>query len=254
MNQELYNFLEDKYNYYNRPEFISSDPVQVPHHFKEKEDIEISGFLAATIAWGQRKTIIDNALRLMRMMDNRPYHFILNASDDDLSDFFSFKHRTFNGIDIIYFIQSLRNIYRNHHGMEKVFSDGYLKNKNIREAIIHFRKFFFELPHPDRTGKHVADPGKNASAKRINMFLRWMVRSDGKGVDFGIWENIDSADLYIPLDIHTGNVAQKLGLLTRKQNDWQAVKELTDNLRLFDEHDPVKYDFALFGLGAFEKF
>ncbi len=254
MNQELYNFLEEKYLYYNRPEFISSDPIQVPHQFENKEDIEISGFLAATIAWGQRKTIISNALRLIKMMDNRPHHFILNASNDDLAEFLQFKHRTFNGIDTVYFLQSLRNIYRNHQGMEHVFLKGYSKNRNIREAIIHFREVFFEIPHPDRTKKHVADPEKNASAKRINMFLRWMVRRDDRGVDFGIWKNMDPSDLNIPLDVHTGNVALKLGLLCRKQHNWQAVEELTDNLRRFDNRDPVKYDFALFGLGAFENF
>ncbi len=254
MNQELRDFLEEKYSYYNCQEFILSDPVQIPHLFDSKEDIEISGFLAATIAWGQRKTIISNALRLIGMMGNRPHHFILNAAEEDYDEFLSFKHRTFNGIDTVYFLQSLQNIYQNHGGLERVFLQGYEVNKNIREAIIYFRKVFFELPYPSRTGKHVADPGKNASAKRINMFLRWMVRCDNRGVDFGLWKNIAPAHLFIPLDVHTGSVAIKLGLLHRKQNDWLAVEELTGNLRKFDDCDPIKYDFALFGLGAFEKF
>lgn len=252
--KELSEFLHEKVDLYNCEAFIESDPIQIPKQFEDPNDIEIAGFLAATIAWGQRKTIIANMNKLLDWMGNTPYDFILNAADDDLDVFRNFKHRTFNGEDCIYFLQSLQNIYRYYGGLGRVFREFYKQNLNIPQSLIEFRKLFFELPHSRRTQKHVADLSKGSAAKRLNMFLRWMVRNDSRGVDLGLWNQIDSKDLFIPLDIHSGTIARKLGLLKRKQNDWQAVEELTAALRKFDPDDPVKFDFALFGLGVFEKF
>jgi uncharacterized protein (TIGR02757 family) len=237
---------------YNRPSFIESDPVSIPHQFSRKEDIEIASFFAATIAWGQRPTILRNAKRLMELVDNEPYQFIIGSNKSDWKRFDGFVHRTFNETDVVYFIQSLQNIYRNHGGIEKVFSGK--GKKDIKAGIQHFRKIFLEINPHGRTAKHIANVEKNASAKRINMFLRWMVRNDKKGVDFGIWKSISPSLLYCPLDLHSGRVARKLGLLNRTQDDWKAVHELTMSLRTLDAKDPVKYDFALFGLGVFEKF
>lgn len=251
---ELKDFLDEKAQKYNHPDFINTDPIQIPHLFTDKNDIEISGFLAASIAWGQRVTIINNLHKLISLMDHAPSEFILNYREQDLNRFKYFKHRTFNGDDCIFFIRSLRNIYQNHGGLGNLFQNLYSYENDIFNNLSQFRKVFFEIPHPDRTGKHISNVLKGASAKRLNMFLRWMVRKDNLGVDFGLWPEIAMADLYIPLDLHTGNVARKLGLLKRKQNDWKAVEELTLNLRKFDAADPVKYDFALFGLGVFEKF
>ncbi|MBI3502532.1 MAG: TIGR02757 family protein [Bacteroidetes bacterium] len=245
--EELLLFLEEKVDKYNRPEFIESDPISIPHKFSKREDIEIAGFLTATISWGQRITIIKNANELMRRMDFSPYSFILNHSKKDLSSFKNFKHRTFNHTDLKFFLSSLKNIYCKHKSLENVFI-----GENVKEAIINFRKIFLSVPHPARTKKHISNPEANSSAKRLNMFLRWMIRKDKRGVDFGIWKNFFQKDLMCPLDVHSGNVARKLGLLARKQNDWQAVEELTSRLREFDSNDPVKYDFALFGLGVFE--
>ncbi|MBS3777459.1 MAG: TIGR02757 family protein [Bacteroidales bacterium] len=251
---DLKAFLEEKYHQYNCRRFIATDPIQIPKAFEEPGDIEIAGFFTATIAWGQRKTIINNMYELLRRMDYRPFDFIMNAGKADLENFSNFKHRTFNGEDCIFFIQSIKNIYQNHGGIRHIFEKAYRQEGSIEAALTSFRNVFFEIPFPERTQKHVADISKNASAKRLNMFLRWMVRDDKEGIDFGIWKGIAPKDLYIPLDVHSGNVARKLGLLTRKQNDWKAVLELTGNLRQFDPQDPVKYDFALFGLGAFERF
>lgn len=251
---ELKDFLEEKAELYNQPKFIETDPIQIPREFTRDDDIEISGFLASTIAWGQRPTIIRNAKKLLELMDGSPSDFILNAEEKDFERFHDFKHRTFNGVDCIYFMKSLQNIYRNHGGLKEVFGHEIEQGGGVDCAINYFRKVFFELSYPERTTKHVANISKGAAAKKINMFLRWMVRNDKRGVDFGIWDNISPALLYIPLDVHTGNVGRKLGLLERKQNDWKAVVELTDKLKEFDPNDPVKYDFALFGLGVFEKF
>lgn len=247
---QLHDFLEVAYDKYNRPDFIASDPISIPHLFSKKEDIEISAFLAATIAWGQRPTIIRNAKKLVDMMDLSPYSYVMEASKKDLQGLENFKHRTFNSIDLTYFISALRTIYTVHGGMEKIFN----KKESIKDALIDFNKMFFSIPHPKRTEKHVSNPGAGSASKRLNMFLRWMVRNDKRGVDFGIWKSISPSQLYCPLDVHSGNVARKLKLLKRKQNDWQATEELTKNLRKFDATDPVKYDFALFGLGVFEKF
>ncbi|MCF6240315.1 MAG: TIGR02757 family protein [Bacteroidales bacterium] len=248
---ELKDFLEEKYLQYNTPDFILSDPIQIPHRFARKEDIEISAFLTASIAWGNRKMIIRNADNIVNIMGGQPYDFIMNVGDEELGKLAHFVHRTFNLIDLIFFFKSLQNIYRNHGGLETVFTKF---PNNIRQALIHFRELFFSIPFPERTGKHISNVAKNSAAKRLNMFLMWMVRQDRSGVHFGIWNKIKPQYLYLPLDVHTGNVGRKLGLLTRKQNDWKSVEEITGKLRKFDTNDPVKYDFALFGLGVFEKF
>jgi uncharacterized protein (TIGR02757 family) len=253
--EETKNLLEMKADQYNTPAFIDDDPIVVPHSFSRKEDIEIAGFLAATIAWGQRKTIVANARKLMLLMDNSPYDFILNFKQSDLKPFGKFVHRTFNAIDCEYFLWSLKNIYQNHHGIENVFSSGIdAEESTVYRAIMHFRNVFFELEYPLRSAKHIANPEKNASAKRINMFLRWMVRNDKNGVDFGLWSKISPAQLVCPLDVHSGSVARSLGLLSITAASWKAAIELTGNLRQFDADDPVKYDFALFGMGVFEKY
>jgi len=251
--RELKEFLDEKVMLYNNPSFIESDPIQIPHLFSKKEDIEISGFLTAIISWGNRKMIIKNALKMMELLDNAPYDFIINHQKSDLKPFKNFVHRTFNSEDLYQFIKSLKHIYKKHQGLEKTLAIIGEKTTYI-EAIHNLKKIFFEIPHLQRTKKHISDPLKNSAAKRINMFLRWMVRNDQTGVDFGIWKTHNAANLSCPLDVHSGNVARKLALLSRKQNDWKAVTELDTNLRKLDHEDPVKYDFALFGLGVFEKF
>ena len=250
---ELQQFLDEKVIQYNQPKFIESDPIQIPHQFSKKEDIEIAGFLTATIAWGKRPMIIKNANKMMSFLDNSPHEFILNHSQKDLDKIAHFVHRTFNIIDFTFFIKALKNIYQNHKGLEAVFAKN-STNNTMQNSIHQFKNTFFEIPHPKRTTKHVSDPLKGSAAKRINMYLRWMVRKDNTGVDFGIWKSISPAVLSCPLDVHSGNVARKLGLLTRKQNDWNALSELDLNLRKLDVKDPSKYDFALFGLGVFEGF
>ncbi|HBC03420.1 MAG: TIGR02757 family protein [Aequorivita sp.] len=250
---ELKSFLDEKVNLYNNPKFIETDPIQIPHLFTLKEDIEITAFLVATIAWGNRKSIINNGNRLVEMMGSSPYDFVMNFSEEQSESLSNFVHRTFNNEDLAYFLKSLQNIYKNHGGLETLFSK-HAKKDSMQPAIHHFKKTFFELPHPSRTQKHISDPLKNSAAKRINMFLRWMVRNDATGVDFGIWKSIDSSQLSCPLDVHSGNVARKLKLLKRKQNDAKALLELDNSLRKLDSQDPVKYDFALFGLGVFERF
>ncbi len=250
---ELKDFLDEKVEQYNHPRFLEDDPLQIPHRFTKKEDIEISGFLTATIAWGNRKSIINNASKLMGLLDNAPHDFIVQHSENDLEKLAPFVHRTFNGLDLRYFLGSLKNIYENHGGLESVFNKHQEKD-SFQPAISKFKEVFFELPHLPRTTKHISDPNKGSAAKRINMFLRWMVRDNSTGVDFGIWKDLNSAQLSCPLDVHSGNVARKLKLLKRKQNDAKALFELDKKLRKLDPTDPVKYDFALFGLGVFEKF
>ena len=252
-NVELKEFLDEKVTLYNNPSFIESDPIQIPHLFTVKEDIEIAGFLSATIAWGNRKMIINNAKKMMDMMGNSPYDFVMNHKEYHLEALDPFVHRTFNSDDFKTFIFCLQNLYTNHGGLETVFA----KNQQaltMQPAIAEFKKLFFEVSHQQRTTKHVSNPLQGSAAKRINMFLRWMVRQDNNGVDLGIWKSISPAALSCPLDVHSGNVARKLGLLTRKQNDGKALTELDTNLRILDTDDPVKYDFALFGLGVFEGF
>ncbi|MBL4707793.1 MAG: TIGR02757 family protein [Flavobacteriales bacterium] len=244
--EQLFDLLEAKYIQYNRFEFIEDDPISIPHQFSKKEDIEIAGFLAATIAWGQRKTIITNANKMLQIMDYAPHDFILNHTEKDLPRTEGFVHRTFNSSDLNYFFTALQNIYTLHGGLEKAF----LLHEKTEHAVSLFKQLFFSFNHGKRTQKHVADPIKKSTAKRINMYLRWTVRQDIMGVDFGIWKNHAPANLMLPLDVHTGNVGRSLGLLNRKQNDWQAVEELTSALRIYDAKDPVKYDFALFGIGV----
>ena len=251
---DIKEFLEEKAEKYNHPDFITTDPVQIPHLFSDVNDIEISAFLSATIAWGQRITIIKNMQKLIALMDHAPYDFIINSLEQDLERFSYFKHRTFNGEDCKFFIKSLKNIYKSHNGLGNLIQNIYLKKRNIFDVLVEFRKVFFEVDHPQRSQKHFSNVLKGASAKRLNMFFRWMIRCDNNGVDFGLWNKIPMSDLYLPLDVHTGNVARKLGLLNKKQNDWKAVEEVTEVLKKFDSSDPVKYDFALFGLGVFEKF
>ena len=252
---ELKDFLDEKVNLYNNPKFIESDPIQVPHQFSKKEDIEIAGFLTATIAWGNRKSIINNANRMVELLDHSPFEFVMQHQDSDIEKLATFVHRTFNGNDFIQFIKSLQHIYQKHNGLEAVFAK-HAETSSLQHSIHAFKNIFFEIPHLERTKKHVGDPFKNSAAKRINMYLRWMVRNDNSGVDFGIWKSLSPAQLSCPLDVHSGNVARKLGLLKlkRKQNDAKALAELDNNLRKLDPNDPVKYDFALFGLGVFEGF
>ncbi len=246
-------FLDEKAKLYESPEFIKNDPVKILHQFNKKEDIEISGFLTSTISWGNRKTIIKNSQKIIEILDNSPYEFITNHEEKDLKKINGFVHRTFNSDDLKYFIKSLKNIYLNYAGLESLFYKNIIDN-NLQESIHHFKKIFFELKHDKRTRKHLPDPFNGSAAKRLNMFLRWMVRSPKNGVDFGIWKKIKSSQLSCPLDIHSGKIARKLGLIKRRQNDQKSLKQLDLNLRLYDPLDPVKYDFALFGLSAFEKF
>ncbi|MGD9931562.1 MAG: TIGR02757 family protein [Mangrovibacterium sp.] len=250
--RELFELLEEKSKQYNRPSFIETDPIQVPKQFSQKENIEISGFLAASIAWGQRPTIIKNAFRLMQLMDNDPYEFLLHTEERDWEQFLAFKHRTFNGVDCLFFLRSLQHIYRNCGGLEAVFTKGFQTDETVASALQYFRRVFFEVDHEARSQKHVSNIDKGASAKRLNMFLRWMARKDEAGVDFGLWRGIPASALMLPLDVHTGTQARQLGLLARRQDDWKAVLEVTEMLRTFDPDDPIKYDFALFGMGAFE--
>lgn len=250
---ELKEFLDEKVELYNRPAFIESDPISIPHQFTKKQDIEIAGFLAATIAWGNRKMILRNANRMMELLDHSPYEFIMNSSNDEIEMIKRFVHRTFNSTDLIYFLKALQNIYRHKGGLETIFN-AYKTADSLQPAIHEFHHIFFELSHGKRTERHVSDPFKGSAAKKLNMYLRWMIRNDDKGVDFGLWKSISPSILSCPLDIHSGNVARKLGLLTHKLNDSKAVSELDANLRELDKEDPAKYDFALFGLGVFEGF
>ena len=245
-------FLNEKIAQYNTLQYIETDPIQIPHEFQSKEDIEISAFLTATIAWGKRAIIIRKAREMMELLEYSPYDFVCHHSDNDLKGLKKFVHRTFQGVDLIYFVQALKHIYENQNGLEGIFTK-YQSNDSVQFAIHKLKEFFFELPHPKRTKKHISDPLKGSAAKRINMFLRWMVRND-KIVDFGIWKGISPAKLSCPLDVHSGNVSRKLNILKRKQNDAKALQELDTYLRELDKNDPSKYDYALFGLGVFEGF
>lgn len=250
--EETKEFLDFKVAQYNTTAFIEEDPIRVPHAFTQKEDIEIMGFLIATIAWGNRKSILKSGERLINIFGNSPYDFIMEYDVNKSEYFEGFVHRTFNSTDLAYFVEALQNIYKNHSGLEDIFTKHATKD-SLQPAIHNFKKIFFELPHPSRTQKHVSDPHKNSAAKRINMYLRWMVRQDNQGVDFGLWNQISPKQLSCPLDVHSGNIARKLGVLKRKQNDAKAVLELDKALRKMDPIDPVKYDFALFGLGAYNE-
>ncbi len=249
--QELTDFLNFKAEQYENPIFLESDPIQLPHRFSKKEDIEIVGFLISTIAWGNRKSIIKSGERLLEIMEQDPFEFIKAYNSRNL-EHSSFVHRTFNVIDLDFYFRSLQNIYKTG-SLESAFENT-SSIDSVQGRIISFRTKFMEVEHLGRSHKHLSNPAKNSAAKRLNMYLRWMVRDSKKGVDFGIWKTIPTSKLYLPLDVHTSNNSRRLGLLTRKQDDWKALEELMAQLQLMDPIDPVKYDFALFGLGAFEKF
>jgi uncharacterized protein (TIGR02757 family) len=250
---EIKDFLDFKVAQFNDPSFIEFDPISIPHRFSLKEDIEIAAFLTATISWGNRKAILGAADHMMHIMGESPYDFIMESNDLNKDKITDFYYRTFNGVDFSYFLSAIKNVYLKHGGLENIFNN--LTSKfSVQESISQFRTIFFELPHSSRTLKHVSDPFNGSAAKRLNMMLRWFIRNDNKGVDFGIWSKISPSKLSIPLDVHSGNTARKLGLLSRKQNDAKSVAELDKVLRNFDPFDPVKYDFALFGLGVIEKF
>ncbi|KXH81470.1 TIGR02757 family protein [Chryseobacterium kwangjuense] len=247
--EELKSFLNEKADQYNSPDFIQDDPIQIPHRFSVKQDIEIAGFLAATISWGNRKAIVKSAEKMLDIMGNSPYDFVLNHSEKDLELLHDKSiHRTFNGQDFAYFIRQFNKVYKENESLENLFKVGD-DETNFFHAIERFRNNFLDT-EKHRSHKHISSPYKNSSSKRIIMFLRWMVRKDRHGVDFGIWKNTDQKNLSIPLDVHTGNISRKLGLVSRAQNDWKTVEELDVAIRKFDEHDPAKYDFALFGLGV----
>lgn len=247
---EIKEILEEKADLYNRTTFIEDDPISIPHLFSKREDIEISGLLTAIISWGQRKTLIRNAREMMLRMDDSPFDFVMNHSANDLQRFQNFVHRTFNGNDCQFFIRRLGEVYKTHQSLEQLFS---VQNGSVYDGILHFRRLIFDTLVPQGTSKHLADPSAGSAAKRINMYLRWMVRNDLRKVDFGIWKTIPMSKLMIPLDVHSGGVARKLGILQRKQDDWRAVEELTGFLRQLDASDPVRFDYALFGMGVNEK-
>lgn len=254
--EELKAFLDEKVEQYNQPDFIAPDPISIPHRYSKKQDIEITGFWAAILAWGQRVTIINKCHELFGLMDHEPHQFVLDHSEQDLKALLKFKHRTFNDVDTLYFIEFFKQFYRSHDSLEDAFVGGLRdRDENIENSLIHFHEQFFSLPDaPQRTRKHIATPARKSACKRINMFLRWMVRQDDQGVDFGLWNQIKLSQLVCPCDLHVERVARRLQLITRKQTDWQMALELTERLKEFDAQDPVKYDFALFGLGIEEKF
>ena len=252
----LKDFLDSKVELYNRRDFIKDDPICIPHLFSKKQDIEIAAFFASIFAWGSRKIIINKSKELMQLMEMQPHQFILHHSEKELKNLLQFKHRTFNTTDLLYFIELLKYHYSKHNSLEDAFSKWMsAKDETIEKALIGFHHYFFSIEDvPPRTKKHIATPEKKSNCKRLNMFLRWMVRTDNNGVDFGIWQKIKPSQLICPVDIHVTRVAKKLNLLLRKQTDWTAALELTSYLRTLDPSDPVKYDFALFGLGVVEKY
>lgn len=255
MKAQTINLLNQKFEEYNQSNFIPLDPICIPHRFSKKQDIEISGLFAAVLAWGLRKTIINKCTLLMEMMDNSPHDFILNHKETDLKPFVNFKHRTFNGTDTLYFIDFLKRHYTKNESLESAFTDWMSPDdKTVENGLIGFHNYFFDDEYaPSRTRKHIATPSRKSACKRLNMMLRWFVRKDNTGVDFGIWETIKPSQLICPLDVHVDRQARLLSLIKRKQTDWKTAIELTQNLRKLDSKDPVKYDFALFGIGVMEK-
>jgi uncharacterized protein (TIGR02757 family) len=252
--KELVQFLNQKVKEYNQPSFIPADPISIPHRFTQLQDKEISGFFAAIFAWGNRRIIINKTAELMQLMDNAPYQFILQHTDNDLKKLLAFKHRTFNTTDLLYCIYFLQHHYTGHHSLEQAFFPD-RSITSVEAGLNHFHHYFFSLPDaPERTKKHIAAPFKKSTCKRLNMYLRWMVRKDDMGVDFGIWNHISPKDLICPIDVHVARVARKVGLIQRPVTDWQTALELTEQLRQLDPADPAKYDFALFSLGVIEKF
>jgi len=255
--KKLADFLIRKADEYNQPEFIKSDPISIPHRFTRKQDIEISGFFAAVFAWGNRTIIIKKTAELMSLMDNAPYDFICNHQDSDLRKLESFKHRTFNGTDLLWFVHILQEHFRENDSLETAFfaSKSPGRPDVVKEGLIRLNRLFFAPEDsPRRTRKHLSTPERQSGCKRLNMFLRWMVRKDNRGVDFGLWKHISPADLIIPIDLHVARVAKRFGLMERNQPDWKAAEELTAYFRTIDPGDPARFDFALFGLGVVEKF
>lgn len=249
---QLKDLLDSRVARYNTPAFIPLDPVSIPHMYSRKQDIEIAGFFAAVLAWGQRKTIVAKCKELMRYMDEAPYDFIRHHTEADLKPFADFKHRTFNGTDTLYFIEFLKTYYQKHESLEDAFA-ALPHEESVEGALVRFHQLFFSLPDfPSRTQKHIATPMRKSTCKRLNMYLRWMVRKDDTGVDFGLWNSIKMSQLVCPCDLHVDRVARSLNLITRKPTDWLTAMELTINLRKLDPADPIKYDFALFGLGVIE--
>ena len=248
----LKQFLDSKVKEYNQPAFIKDDPISIPHLFTEKQDIEIAGFFAAIFSWGNRTTIIAKSKELMQRMDSAPFDFIKSHEEKDLKKLKAFKHRTFHEDDLYYFVEFFRQHYLRYNSLETAFFP--TRNYNVEDGLTNFKNYFFSFEHLKRTEKHISSPLQKSTCKRLNMYLRWMVRNDKKGVDFGLWKNISASQLICPIDVHVARVAKKLGLLKRKQVDWLAATELTETLRKLDKHDPVKYDFALFNLGVIEKF
>lgn len=255
MPDDIKQILDAHVMQYNHSSFIENDPICIPHQFNKRQDMEIMGFWTAMLAWGQRKTIINKSLELVDLMDGAPFDFIQNHKEKDRSRFANFKHRTFQYTDTLYFLSFLQHFYQQHSSLEAAFTQFISPTDlHVGKALVGFHDLFFSLPFaPQRTRKHIATPVRNSRCKRLNMFLRWMVRNDNSGVDFGIWQGIHPRQLLIPLDVHVERIARRFSLLKRKQCDWKAVLELTDQLRTFDEEDPVKYDFALFGMGVLEK-
>ncbi|MDR1553839.1 MAG: TIGR02757 family protein [Prevotellaceae bacterium] len=245
----LKDLLETLHDKYNNADFIENDPVSIPHNFGTKENIEISGFFASTVAWGNRKAIVKSAMQMMSYMDNQPYDFITTASENEIQQLSTYVYRTFNGQDFMYFVRALRQFCMKFESLGKFFEQEFINSQDIRIVLSRFRSHFFEIQHDKHCEKHLSSIDRGAACKRLNMYLRWMVRSDRRGVDFGLWKNIPMSALYLPLDVHSGNMGRAFGLLARKQNDWKAVEEITQNLRKFDAADPVRFDFALFGAG-----
>lgn len=253
--KQLKYFLDAKVVLYNQPSFIDKDPICTPHAFTKKQDIEISGLFAAVLAWGNRTTIINNCKKLMGWMDNTPHEFILHHKDTDLKPFLHFAHRTFNTTDLLYFLHFLQYHYRQHNSLEDAFAPAKsYREENVGQALIHFHNYFFSIEHPERTRKHISTPERKSACKRLNMYLRWMVRKDGKGVDFGIWKKIKPSQLICPLDVHVARVAERLELINNSKSDWANALGLTSRLKTLNPQDPAIYDFALFGLGMGERF
>ncbi|MDR2126828.1 MAG: TIGR02757 family protein [Prevotellaceae bacterium] len=246
---EIKDLLETLHNKYNNTDFIETDPISIPHNFGTKENIEISGFLASAIAWGNRKAIVKSAMQMMKYMDNQPYDFITTASEKEIQHLSTFVYRTFNGHDLMYFVRALRQFCIKFGSIGNFFEREFADSRDIRTVLSRFRLQFFELPHDKHCQKHISSIDRGAACKRLNMYIRWMVRKDKRGVDFGLWKTVPMSAIYLPLDVHSGNMGRALGLLSRKQNDWKAVEEVTQNLREFDAEDPVRFDFALFGAG-----
>ncbi|WP_346316762.1 TIGR02757 family protein [Chitinophaga sp. YIM B06452] len=253
--QQLKEFLDAKAAYYDQPAFVPGDPVSIPHRYTKLQDIEIAGLFAAILAWGNRTTIINKCTELMALFDNAPYDFVRNHQARDRMRLMGFKHRTFNGLDLLYFVEFLQHYYTTITSLEFAFS-GYMnsEDEDVRNALTGFHKMFFSLEHPERTRKHVSTPDRNSACKRLNMYLRWMVRDNKNGVDFGLWKHISPSQLICPVDVHVSRVAARLGLIPKAEANWKTAVELTEQLRLLDPKDPVKYDFALFGLGVIEKY